>query len=38
MVAFSFFVLRWGFNKLYGQYLNKLNETLEELDESEIKE
>jgi hypothetical protein len=38
MVAFSFFVLRWGFNKLYGQYLNKLNGTLEELDESEIKE
>lgn len=34
MVAFSFFLLRWGFNKLYGQYLNKLDETLEELDES----
>jgi len=38
MIAASFFVLRWGFNKLYGQYLNKLNETLEELDESEIAE
>jgi hypothetical protein len=34
MVAFSFFVLRWGFNKLYGRYLIKLNETLLELDES----
>jgi len=35
MVAFSFFVLRWGFNKLYGRYLVKLDETLLELDESE---
>ena len=33
--AFLFFVFRWGFNKLYGQYLKKLDETLEELDESE---
>lgn len=38
MVAFSFFVLRWGFNKLYGRYLVKLDETLLELDESEIAE
>jgi hypothetical protein len=35
MVAFSFFILRWGFNKLYGRYLVKLGETLLELDESE---
>ena len=35
MVALSFFLLRWGFNKLYGRYLIKLNETLQELDESE---
>lgn len=34
VVAILFFILRWGFNKLYGQYLNKLDETLEELDES----
>ena len=38
VIAFSFFVLRWGFNKLYGRYLVKLNETLQELDESEITE
>lgn len=38
VVAFLFFILRGGFNKLYGQYLNKLDETLEELDESEITE
>lgn len=36
MVGISFFVLRWGFNKLYGRYLVNLNETLQELDESEI--
>jgi len=34
MVALTFFILRWGFNKLYGRYMNKLNETLQELDES----
>ncbi len=34
MVAISYFVLRWGFNKLYGRYLVKLDETLQELDES----
>ena len=33
MVALTFLVLRWGFNKLYGKYLIKLNETLTELDE-----
>jgi len=38
LIAGSFFVLRWGFNKLYGRYLVKLNETLQELDESEITE
>lgn len=35
MVTISFIVLRWGFNKLYGRYLVKLDETLLELDESE---
>jgi hypothetical protein len=34
-VALLFFLLRWGFNKLYGRYLNKISETLLELDESE---
>lgn len=34
LTAFNFFVLRWGFNKLYGQYLKKLTDTLHELDES----
>lgn len=37
-IAFSFYVLRWGYNKLYGRYLVKLDETLLELDESEITE
>lgn len=36
MVAGTFFLLRWGFNKLYGRYLIRLNETLNELDETEI--
>ncbi len=35
MVALIFFVLRWGFNKLYGRYLGKLDDTLQELEESE---
>lgn len=34
LIAGTFFLLRWGFNKLYGRYLVKLNETLLELDES----
>jgi len=38
LIAFSFFLLRWGFNKLYGRYLVSLDETLQELDESEILE
>jgi hypothetical protein len=35
LIAGTFFILRWGFNKLYGRYLLKLNDTLLELDESE---
>lgn len=35
IVLLTFFILRWGFNKLYGRYLVKLNETLQELDEHE---
>lgn len=38
MIAGTFFLLRWGFNKLYGRYLIRLNETLKELDESGIGE
>ncbi len=38
LITFLFFILRWGFNKLYGKYLQSLRETLKELDESEIKE
>jgi hypothetical protein len=38
MVGISFFVLRWGFNKLYGRYLVQLDEALQELDEPEITE
>ncbi|MDP3433338.1 MAG: hypothetical protein Q8T04_10280 [Bacteroidota bacterium] len=34
LIAGTFFILRWGFNKLYGRYLVSLNETLKELDES----
>lgn len=34
ITAINFIVLRWGFNKLYGQYLNKLNDNLRELDET----
>ena len=35
IIAGFFFFLRWGFNKLYGNYLSKLQETLNELDEAE---
>lgn len=35
IIAGTFFLLRWGFNRLYGRYLIKLNETLQELNESE---
>lgn len=38
LVALTFFFLRWGFNKLYGKYLQSLNDTLNELDESETAE
>jgi len=38
IVALLFLLLRWGFNKLYGRYLVKLNETLQELDESATEE
>lgn len=34
LIALTFFLLRWGFNRLYGRYLIKLNETLQELDET----
>ncbi len=36
IIAGTFFILRWGFNKLYGRYLVSLNETLKELDETGI--
>lgn len=35
LIAGTFFILRWGFNKLYGRYLYSLNETLQELNETE---
>jgi hypothetical protein len=38
LVAAIFFMLRWGFDKLYGCYLVKLKDTLRELDESAMKE
>lgn len=34
VIAVLFFILRWGFNKLYGRYLIKLNKTMKELNES----
>lgn len=34
LVLLTFFLLRWGFNKLYGRYLVQLNDTLNELDEN----
>ena len=38
LIAATFFILRWGFNKLYGRHLIRLNETLLELDESGLAE
>jgi hypothetical protein len=38
LIAATFLFLRWGFNKLYGNYLQSLNDTLKELDESEVAE
>jgi hypothetical protein len=35
-IAIIFFLLRWGFNRLYGRYQIRLNETLQELDETEV--
>lgn len=35
LIALMFFILHWGFNKLYGKYLQTLNDTRNELDESE---
>ncbi|HEY6915182.1 MAG TPA: hypothetical protein VI413_10940, partial [Paludibacter sp.] len=34
LVAAVFFILRWGFNKLYGRYLISLQETMKELDDT----
>lgn len=36
LITLTFLLLRWGFNKLYGKYVLSLNETLKELDESEV--
>lgn len=33
IIALTFFLLHWGFNRLYGRYLVRLNDTLQELDE-----
>lgn len=33
-IAITFFLLRWGFNRLYGRYQIRLYETLQELDET----
>ena len=38
LITILFFLLRWGFNKLYGKYLQTLKETLRELDEPETME
>ena len=38
LIALTFLILRWGFNKLYGRYLDSLNETKKELDESGMAE
>jgi hypothetical protein len=35
LLGVTFYILRWGFNKLYGKYLQSIKETLKELDESE---
>jgi hypothetical protein len=34
LIVITFFLLRWGFNKLYGRYQIRLNKTLQELDET----
>jgi hypothetical protein len=38
LTAAIFFILRWGFNKLYGRYLISLKDTLKELDELAVKD
>lgn len=38
LVAVVFFILRWGFNKLYGRYMVNLTDSLKELDESGIRD
>ena len=38
LIVGTFFILRWGFNKLYGHYMVSLNETLKELDEPGIEQ
>lgn len=35
LILLTYLLLRWGFNKLYGNYLKSLNKTMKELDESE---
>jgi hypothetical protein len=37
-ILITFLLLRWGFNKLYGKYLTRLNETLLELNETTSQE
>jgi hypothetical protein len=32
-VALTYYLLRWGFNRLYGRYQIRLTETLQELNE-----
>lgn len=34
LIAITFLILRWGFNKLYGRYLVSLNEMMYELKET----
>jgi hypothetical protein len=34
LISVTIFLLRWGFNKLYGRYLHILNDTLKELNEA----
>lgn len=38
IIAGLFFLLRWGFIRLYGRYMVKINDTLKELDESGVRE
>jgi hypothetical protein len=38
LIAGTFFLLRWGFNRLYGRYMHHLKNTLQELNETENQE